>query len=60
MEVCSSNEYNSLRNIRKRIMCFSPDLGFHVKQWCTVYVYDCSFLYCLFTLQLLDDNTSLI
>jgi len=27
---------------------------------CTVYVYDCSFVHCLFTLQLLDNNATLI
>ena len=59
-EVGASNECNSSRHIRKNILWFSPDLGFHVKHWCTVYVYDCSFVHCLFTLQLLDDNASLI
>jgi hypothetical protein len=41
-------------------MWFSPALGFHAKHWCTMYVYDCSFVYFLFTLQLLDDNATLI
>jgi hypothetical protein len=41
-------------------MWFSPSLGFHVKQWCIVYVYDCSFVHFLFTLQVLDDNATLI
>jgi len=39
---------------------FSPTLGFHVKRLCTVYVYDLSFVHCLFTLQILDDNDTLI
>jgi hypothetical protein len=30
------------------------------KYWCTVYVYDCSFVHGLFTLHLLDDNAILI
>jgi hypothetical protein len=59
-EVGASNECNSSRHIRKIIMWFSPNLGFHVKHWCTVYVYDCSFVHCLFTLQLLNNNASLI
>jgi hypothetical protein len=59
-EVGASNECNSSRHIRKSIVWFSPALGFHVKHWCTVYVYDCSFVHCLFTLQLLDDNATLI
>ena len=25
-------------------MWFYPDLGFHIKQWCIVYVFDCLFL----------------
>jgi hypothetical protein len=59
-EVGASDECNSSRHIRKKIMWFSPTLGFHVKYWCTVYVCDCSFVHYLFTLQLLDDNASLI
>jgi hypothetical protein len=41
-------------------MWLSLALGFHVKYWCTLYVCDCSFFHCLFTLQLLDDNATLI
>ena len=41
-------------------MWFSLSLGFHVKQWCNVYVCDCLFIHCLFTLHLLDDNVILI
>jgi len=41
-------------------MWFSLTLGFDVKHWCTVYVYDCSFFHFLFTLQLFDDNATLI
>jgi hypothetical protein len=59
-EVGASNECNSSIHIRKIILWFSPTLGFHVKNSCTVYVYDCSFVHCLFTLQLLDDNDTLI
>jgi hypothetical protein len=59
-EVSASNECNSQRHIIKNILWFSPTLGFHVKHWCTVYVCDCSFVHCLFTLQLLDDNATLI
>jgi hypothetical protein len=55
-EVGASNECNSSRHIIKSITWFSPALGFHVKHWCTVYVYDCSFVHCL----LLDDNSTLI
>jgi hypothetical protein len=44
VQVGASNECNSSRHIRKSILSFSPDLGFHVKHWCTVYVCDCSFL----------------
>jgi hypothetical protein len=43
-EVGASNECNSSRHIRKNIMWFSPDLCFHIKHWCTVYVGDCLFL----------------
>ena len=32
---------NFSRHIRKNILWFSPDLVFHVKHWCTVYVFDC-------------------
>jgi hypothetical protein len=49
-----------LKDIRKSILWFSPSLGFHIKNWFTVYVYDFSFVHCLFTLQLLDDNVTLI
>jgi hypothetical protein len=59
-EVGASNEFNSSRHIRKIILWFFPSLGFHVKHWCTVYVYDCSFFHFLFTLQLLYDNATLI
>jgi hypothetical protein len=59
-EFGASNEFHSLRHIRKNIMWFFPALGFHVKHWCTMYVYDCSFVHCLFTLYLLDDNATLI
>ena len=59
-EVGASNECNSSRHIRKRILWFSLALGFHIKHWCTVYVYDCSFVHCLLTLKLLDDNATLI
>jgi hypothetical protein len=59
-EVGASNECNSSRHIRKHIPWFSPNLSFHIKHWCNVYVYVCSFVHCLFNLQLLDDNASLI
>ena len=43
-EVGASNECNSSRHIRKNILWFSPNLGFHVKHGCTVYVCDCLFI----------------
>jgi hypothetical protein len=45
-EIGACNECNFSRHIRKNIMWFTIDLGFHVKHWCTVYVYVCSFIHC--------------
>jgi hypothetical protein len=58
-EVSASNECNSSRHMKNHSVV-SPALGFHVKHWCIVYVYDCSFVHFLFTLRLLDDTSTLI